>query len=295
MPIELGGKPIVITGASSGIGAATAIACAAAGMPVAIGARRQERLNEVVDVIRKRGGRAIAQETDVTNPASCAALVDSAVREFGSLYAVYANAGYGDEVAVDAMSDERMRAIFETNYFGTLNTIRPALPHLRRNPGPHRGHVLICSSCLARMTIPYYGAYSATKAAQAHIGRAMMFELEPEGIHVSTVHPIGTKTELFDLIAVRSAQNGGAAQLIAHSPDRFMQTPEFVARKTLACLRRPRSEVWTGFSGGFVRFGMSVCSFAPWMSNLVLRGMVKRRLAEFRKAANKQATQSATH
>lgn len=292
MPIELGGKPIVITGASSGIGAATAIACAAAGMPVALGARRQDRLNEVVEVIRKRGGRAVAVETDVTNPASCAALIDAAVREFGSLYAVYANAGYGDEVAVDAMSDERMRAIFETNFFGTLNTIRPALPHLRRNPGPHRGHVLICSSCLARMAIPYYGAYSATKAAQAHIGRAMMFELEPEGIHVSTVHPIGTRTELFDLIAVRSAQNGGAAQIIAHTPDRFMQTPEYVANKTLACLRRPRAEVWTGFRGGFVRFGTAVCTFAPWMGDWVLRGMVKRRLAEARKATQHRAAAS---
>ena len=118
----------------------------------------------------------------------------------------------------------------------------------------------------------------------------MMFELEPEGIHVSTVHPIGTKTELFDLIAVRSAQNGGAAQLISHTPDRLMQTPEYVAKKTLACLRRPRAEVWTGFRGGFVRFGMAVCTFAPWTGDRVLRGMVKRRLAEARKAAEQRPT-----
>lgn len=280
MPIDLRGKPIAITGASSGIGAATAIVCAAAGMPVAVGARRKERLAEVVEVIRKRGGQALAVETDVTSPASCAAFIDAAAREFGSLYAVYANAGYGDEIAIDAMSDERMRAIFETNFFGTLNTIRPALAHFRRNPGPDRGHILICSSCLARMAIPYYGAYSATKSAQAHIGRAMKFELAPEGIHVSTVHPIGTKTELFDLIAVRSAQNGGAAELIQHTPDRFMQTPEYVAARTLACLRRPRSEVWTGFRGGFVRFGMAVCTFAPSMGDWVLRGMVKRRKSQ---------------
>lgn len=273
MPIDLAGKTIIITGASSGIGAATAIACAKAGMPVALGARRLDKLAQVVRQIESTGGKAIAVETDVVDPASCKRLVESALDRFGSVYAVYANAGYGEEMAMDVMSDERLRAIFETNFFGTMNLIRPGLDAIRRNPGPQRGHILICSSCLARMSIPYYGAYCATKAAQAHIGRAMKFELAPEGIFVSTVHPVGTKTELFDLIA---AKNGG--KLIQHSPDRFMQSPSFVAAKTLACLRRPHSEVWTGFTGKFVRFGMAVCTCLPGMGNLVLDSMVKRRL-----------------
>ncbi len=281
MSIDLAGKPIVITGASSGIGAATALACALADMPVVAAARRSDKLASLVDRIRSAGGQAIAVQTDVTDSRQCADLIERAVAEFGSLYSVFANAGYGEEVAIDAMSDASLRAMFETNFFGSLNVIRPSLPHMRRSPGPHRGHVLICSSCLARMAIPYYGAYSATKAAQAHIARAMQYELEPEGIHVSSVHPISTRTEFFETVGRASKQS----ELISHSPDMFMQSPETVARRVVACLRRPRPEVWTGLQGGFVRFGMSVCTMFPGMGNLVLRGMVKRRLKQSRTQA----------
>jgi NAD(P)-dependent dehydrogenase (short-subunit alcohol dehydrogenase family) len=274
MSIDLTGKPIVITGASSGIGAATALACARAGMPVAVGARRVDKLDRVVRSIQRAGGRAIAVPTDVSDPEQCAALIQETAARFGTVYGVFANAGYGEEIAVDVMSDQGLRAMFETNFFGSLNIVRPALSLMRQSPGPSRGHVLICSSCLARMTLPYYGAYSATKAAQAHIARAMKFELEPEGIHVSSIHPIGTRTEFFEQVE----KVAGKTQLISHSPDAFMQSPEFVARKVVACLRRPRAEVWTGLQGGFVRFGMSVCTMFPHMGNFVLRGMVKRRL-----------------
>lgn len=287
MAIDLTGKPIVITGASSGIGAATAAACARAGMPVAIAARRMDRLTQLADQVRAAGGRAIAVQTDVADARQSAELIDRAVAEFGSVYAVFANAGYGEEVAIDAMPDADLRAMFETNFFGSLNVIRPALTVMRRSPGPHRGHVLLCSSCLARMAIPYYGAYSATKAAQAHIARAMQFELEPEGIHVSSVHPITTRTEFFETVGRVSERS----DLINHSPDAFMQSPATVARRVVACLRRPRPEVWTGPKGDFVRFGMSVCTMFPRMGNLVLRGMVKRRL----KQARAQGTAPAPH
>lgn len=280
MAIDLRGKPIAITGASSGIGAATALACARAGMPVALGARRVAKLEELVRTIKAGGGRAIAVRTDVANPDEARALVDAAVQEFGSLYAVFANAGYADEIMVSDTSDQQLRDVFETNFFGTMNVVRPALEHIKRNPGNaghDRGHILICSSCLARLAIPYYGAYCATKAAQAHIGAAMRFELEPQGIHVSTVHPIGTKTEFFDQILARS----GRTILVNHAPDQFMQTPATVAKHVVSCLRRPRPEVWTGLKGAFVRFGMGVCTIAPRLSSLTMRGMVKRRIREY--------------
>lgn len=276
MPIDLAGKPIVITGASSGIGAATALACANAGMPVVLAARRADKLQALVDRIQAAGGRAVAIPTDVASPEQSALLIDQAMSAFGSIYGVFANAGYGEEIAMHAMSDASLRAMFETNFFGSLNVIRPALPHMRRSQGPNRGHVLICSSCLARMAIPFYGAYSATKAAQAHIARAMQFELEPEGIHVSSVHPIGTKTEFFEQVE----KNSDRSQLISHSPDALMQSPHVVARRVVACMRRPKPEVWTGPQGDFVRFGMTVCTMFPRMGNLVLRGMVKRRLKQ---------------
>ncbi|MCC6320911.1 MAG: SDR family NAD(P)-dependent oxidoreductase [Phycisphaerales bacterium] len=273
MGIALASKPIAITGASSGIGAATAIMCARAGMPVVLGARRVDKLDVVVERIEQMGGRAAAVAMDVTREDDCRRLVDETVRRFGSIYAVYANAGYGEERSMADTSDAELRAMFETNFFGTMNTIRPALARMLGNPGPDRGHILICSSCLAKLAVPYVGVYCATKAAQNHVGRAMRLELEPRGVHVSTVHPIGTRTEFFDTMAKRSGQE----KANEHTPDWFMQSADFVAARTVACLRRPRPEVWTGVRGWLVRTGMAIANTMPGVTDAAMRGMVRRR------------------
>lgn len=271
--IDLRGRPIAITGASSGIGAATAIACARAGMPVVIAARRADKLAGVADRIRAAGGKVLAVGCDVTDPAQCAAVVDRTVSEFGSIYSVFANAGYGEELALCETSDEAVRAMFETNFYGTLNVVRPAAA---RMIGAGGGHILICSSCLALMAIPFYSIYCATKAAQHLVGRAMAIELGPKGVHVSTVHPVGTKTEFFDTAAARSP---GRTALTSHSADRFMQSADFVAGRIVKCLRRPRPEVWTGWTGMGVRLGMSICNAFPGIEGMVLRRMVRTRTA----------------
>jgi short-subunit dehydrogenase len=276
MPIDLTGKPIAITGASSGIGAATALACAKAGMPVALGARRADKLETLVRQIESAGGRAFAMTMDVTRPEQCEQLVEQTVSRFGSIYAVYANAGYGEERAVGETTDADLRAMFETNFFGSMNVIRPALARMLAvpGPGPERGHILFCSSCLAKMTVPFVGVYCATKAAQNHVGRAMRLELRPKGVEVSTVHPIGTRTEFFDQMAARS----GGSKLTEHSPSWFMQTADFVARCTVACLRRPRAEVWPGVRGRLVRTGMALGNMMPNIADAAMRGMVNRRM-----------------
>ena len=282
--IDLQSKTIAITGASSGIGAATAIACARAGMNVAIGARRTDKLETVAELCREAGARAgkpiktLVRELDVTKPQQCEEFVRAAHGELGGLYSVYANAGYGIECPVYETTDAAMRDIFEVNFYGTLNVIRPAIDLMLAGNAPAsgpRGHVLICSSCVAKMTLPHYGAYSATKAAQCHIGRAMRLEMEPLGVQVSTVHPIGTSTEFFGQVKVKS----GTDELAQHTPSWFMQTPEFVADKTVACLRRPRPEVWTGVLGLVTRLGMSVNTLLPFMADLTTRGMARRKHA----------------
>jgi len=236
--INLAGRPIAITGASSGIGLATALACAAAGMPVALGARRLDRLEAAASLIRSRGGLAVVVETDVTNPNDCRALVARTIAEFGSVYSVFANAGFGLELPIHKTSDAEMRAIFETNFFGTLNTIHPAVDHML---AAGTGHVLICSSCLAKLSIPRFGAYCATKAAQDHIGRAMRVELKESGIHVSTVHPVLTSTEFSE-----KRRGGGPESAPAlRPPQALIQPPERVADAIVRCLRRPWGEVWT--------------------------------------------------
>lgn len=267
-PIDLTGKSICITGASAGIGRATALQCARTGMPVLVAARREDRLKDVVEQIRSAGGRAEWITVDVADPESNERMIERAIDAFGSLYAVFANAGFGVERAMHEMTDEELRQIFEVNFFGSMHTIRPALPHLLQR---REGHVLLCSSCVAKFALPYYGAYSATKAAQNHIGRAMRLELEPLGVHVSTVHPVGTKTEFFDVTKQRSE----VARLVEHSSERFMQTPDRVAKAVMKCLRKPRPEVWTS---RFVQYGMAMSMAMPRVADASVRWMVNRRL-----------------
>lgn len=265
--IELAGLPIAITGASSGIGRATALACARAGMLVVAGARREDRLASLVEEIRGLGGRAAAVRCDVTNPQDCSALVERTVREFGSVYAVFANAGYGIDRPVHETSAEEMREIFETNVFGTANLIRPAVPHMLR---AGRGHALICSSCLSKLSVPFHGAYSATKAAQEHLGRALRAELAGTGVRVSTVHPVGTLTE-FSEISRRHAHPGGPTP--PRTPAAFTQPAETVARAVVQCLRRPRAEVWTSWSA---RTAFAMAAVLPWVAERVLARMASR-------------------
>jgi len=263
--IDLTGKPICITGASAGIGAATAMACARAGMPVLLAARREDRLRQVAGRLRDAGARAEIFVVDVADAESCRRMIHAAEDAFGPLYSVFANAGYGVERAIHEMTDEELHAIFEVNFFGSLHAIMPAIPGMIER---RCGHILFCSSCLAVFPLPYYGAYSATKASQHHVGRAMRLELAPYGVHVSTVHPIGTKTEYFDVVKQRTGQ----PSLMEHTPDRFMQSPERVARAVVKCLRKPRAEMWTN---AFVRFGMTASALAPRLADLGVRKMVR--------------------
>lgn len=273
MTIDLRGKPIVITGASSGIGAAAAIACATAGMPVMLAARREDRLHAVADRVRKLGVEADLFALDVDDEPRSRELIDRAWKRFGRVYAVFANAGYGEEAPLThAMPDRAVRASIETNFFGSLNVIRPAIERLLAeswSPGsPPRGHMLMCSSCLAKLGTPCYAAYSASKAMQDHFCRAMRIELWDKGVRVSSVHPIGTRTEFFDKVADR----GG--KLTVKTPDRFMQPPERVADAIVRCLRRPRGEVWTSQP---VRVGLALSGLAPGLTDrLLLRAYRKR-------------------
>lgn len=271
MPISLTGKPIAITGASSGIGRVTALACARAGMPVVVSARRTHLLEKLVEEIRAAGGRAVAVEVDVRDPGDCVRLIETTVKEFGSIYAVFANAGYGAEACIHEMTAEEMRDIWETNFFGTLNAIRPAIAEMMQQPrgehGAPRGHVLICTSCVARFTLPRLGAYTATKAAQAHIGTAMRGELRGHGLYVSTVHPIGTRTEFSDHLR----RKGVNLENAHHTPAMFVQPAEAVSSRIVDCLRRPRPEVWTGPKGWLTRFAASLFTLSPRLGDLVGR------------------------
>lgn len=267
MSIDLSGKPIVITGASSGIGREVALACARAGMPVVVGARRLERLESLVAEIRQAGGKAEARTCDVDKPEDSQTLVDACEQAFGSVYSVFANAGFGLEGGVLDLSDEQYHAIFKTNFFGTLALIRPGIAAMRKHG---RGHVIINSSCVSKMGIPNHSAYSASKAMQDHIGRALRIELEGTGIHVSTVHPIGVATEFSQTVEKMS----GGVRKAVRTPEKMKQRPEMIADLIVNSLRKPRGEIWTHTP---TRLGMALFTMFPGLGDWYLTRRQRRQ------------------
>lgn len=266
--IDLKDKPVVITGASSGIGRATAFACARAGMAVGLMARRAEKLDAVRERIERDGGRAIVVVGDVVDPEANAELIARTEEAFGDLYGSIANAGYGAEVECATMAIEDIRAMFEVNFYGSLHLTQAAIVGFRERGA---GHAMMVSSCLSKIGLPRYGAYSATKAAQDHFTRAMMHELRGTGVFVSSVHPVGTTTEFFDEAAKRSA--GGRLELAGRG-GLFMQPPERVAGAIVRCLRKPRGEVWTS---ALTRWGFGLGVMMPGVTDWVVGRMVGRR------------------
>jgi short-subunit dehydrogenase len=194
-------KVVAITGASAGIGRATALRLARDGAAVAICARRRDRLDAIAQDIERAGGRALAVAGDVTCASDLDAVVAQTVDRFGRLDVMLCNAGYGVYGAIDQIDPAKMRRMMDVNYFGTVLAARAALPVFRRQ---RAGHVIIVSSVAGRRGIPYMGAYAATKFAQVGLGESLRAELRGSGIHVTLVFPISTRTEFFDVMTGES-------------------------------------------------------------------------------------------
>ena len=268
MARDLSNKVIVITGASSGIGAATALASARAGMDVVVSARRVERLRQVADDIERIGGRALVVSCDVRRDDDVERLIDEPCQTFGRLDAVFTNAGYALIDRVLETPDEQARDLFETNYFGMIRCLKAAMPKLRQVPDGLK-HLLICSSSVSEVGIPFYGVYCATKAAQDSIAGALRAELAGEGIEVTSIHPVGTRTDLFATAAAHS--NRPAPEGVPNTPKSMVQSPEEVAEAIVKALKKPRPEVWPRPA---VRFGLAVLTAFPSIAARSMRSQV---------------------
>lgn len=281
MAIDLHNRVIVITGASSGIGAATAIACAREGMNVVVAARREDRLAQVAQQAQAFGGRVLPVTCDVANDDDVHRLIETTMAQFGRLDVLFANAGISFIAPILDTPDEQLRKLFEINFFGTLRCIHAAVPAIRqtyrdtaskpRKANSH-GHILICSSCVSEIGLPMYGAYCATKAAQDSIAQALRAELATEPIYVSSVHPVTTRTELIDQ-AYKTSPTPKKARRATHNV--FVQTPNQVAKSVVRCLQKPCPEVWPHL---FTRFGLAVCTAFPRIAEYVTNKLAKRMM-----------------
>jgi NAD(P)-dependent dehydrogenase (short-subunit alcohol dehydrogenase family) len=224
---------IAITGASAGIGRATALRFARDRASVAICARRVDRLEQVADEIRRAGGHHLSIPADVTRDIDMDRFVEQTVATFGRLDVMICNAGYGLYGEIDRITAEQMRAIMDVNYLGTFLAARAALPVFRRQQS---GHLIIVSSIVGQRGIPFMGPYSASKFAQVGLAECLRAELQGTPLHVSVVYPISTETEFFTEMTRKS---GFATR--AHGP---RQSPESVADAIAAAVRKPVPEVY---------------------------------------------------
>jgi short-subunit dehydrogenase len=231
--MDLRGRTAVITGASAGIGLACAEHLASAGVDVVMGARRTALLEAAVARIRSSGGRAEAVTCDVTNEQDVDRLVSRAREAFGRLDIMICNAGFGYYGTVEGTPPEIMHRMMDVNFMGTYYGTRAALPIFRQQQS---GHVIIVSSIAGQRGVAQMSGYSATKAAQIAFAESLRTEFAGTEIHISVVLPVSTETE-FRQAMVRD---------YGHTVEGLgpKQSADVVAQAILACIRRPRPEVY---------------------------------------------------
>lgn len=188
---RLQGRVALVTGASSGIGEATALALASEGAKLAIIARRLDRLERLADRIRENGGEALPIQTDVATETQVSAAVDRVVDEFGRLDMLLAIAGVGVAAPFQRTTTSEYRQMFDVNVFGLLYSIAAALPIMKAQ---RDGHVVILSSGTGRYIHPST-VYSASKHAATAIAESLRREVCTDGIRVTSVEPGAVSTE----------------------------------------------------------------------------------------------------
>ena len=193
MDMDLSGRAIAITGASSGIGEATALACAAAGASVALAARRADRIEALAKRIEDDGGRALAIPTDVGEEDQARAFVQRAHAELGRLDGLVNNAGVMLLGPIDGAPTEEWRRMIHANLFGVLYCTHAALPLMRAQGS---GDIVNVSSVAGRVARAGSGVYNLTKWGVNAFSEALRQECVGAGIRVTIVEPGAVATEL---------------------------------------------------------------------------------------------------
>lgn len=257
---SLDGQVVLVTGATSGIGAACARALAAAGARVVAGGRRDERLQRLADECGR--DRVLPVRMDVRSPADSRRFTDAAVSEFGRVDALIANAGIGAYGSILDHSDDVLATMIDTNVSGTIWPIRAAVPHMLdkngtgqpgdagsrrsvgRQAGQHDGYagdIVIVASVAGLRGGGHEAVYAATKFAQVGLAGALDRELAPRGIRVTSICPAATRTEF----AMGYGRTPDMPEL-----DGWLEADD-VADAVLTVLRQPRrmrTQLWSMWS-----------------------------------------------
>ncbi len=195
MSESIEGKVVVITGASSGLGEATARLLSAEGASVVLGARRVGRLESLADELAGRGGKALAVATDVTDRDQVKGLVNAAVRAYGRIDVMINNAGLMPQAPFERLKVNEWDRMIDVNIKGVLYGIAAALPHMQRQKA---GQIINVSSVAGHKVGPGFAVYAATKYAVRALSEGLRQEVKPYNIRTTVISPGAVATELPD-------------------------------------------------------------------------------------------------
>lgn len=198
MSNNIAGKVIVITGASSGLGAASARFLSAQGASVVLGARRQDRIQSLADELAGSGGKAIAMATDVTQYEQVKRLVDAAVHALGRIDVMINNAGLMPQAPLERLRIDEWDRMIDVNIKGVLYGIAAALPYMKQQKA---GHIINVSSVAGHKVGPGSAVYAATKHAVRALSEGLRQEVKPYNIRTTVISPGAVATELPNSVA----------------------------------------------------------------------------------------------
>ncbi|MDT7013746.1 SDR family oxidoreductase [Levilactobacillus namurensis] len=237
-------KVVVITGASSGIGAATAMLLASKGAKLALGARRESQLQQLVTKIKENGGEAIYRVTDVVNPADSQALVAAAKDAFGKVDVMFLNAGLMPSAEIAKLKTAEWDRTVDVNLKGVLNGIAAIMPTFKAQGG---GHVITTSSVAGLKPYPGVGVYGATKHAVRDLMEVLRMESAQANSHIrtATIYPAAIRTELLSTITDPEAEEAMQATY-----DHYQISPDRVANVVAFAIDQPEDTNVSEFTVG---------------------------------------------
>ena len=197
MSNNIKGKVVVITGASSGLGAATARHLSGQGATVVLGARRAERLQELANELTKRGGKVFTVTTDVTHLDEVKHLVETAAQKFGRIDVMLNNAGLMPQSRLESLKVDEWNRTIDVNFKGVLYGIAAALPHMEQQKF---GHMIFVSSVAGHRVGPGFAVYAATKFAVRAIAEGLRQEVKAYNIRTTVISPGAVATELLQTV-----------------------------------------------------------------------------------------------
>lgn len=240
-------RTAIITGASQGIGRATALKFASHGYDLVLAARQPDRLDQIADEIRAMGRTVLAVSTDVRDAKQVEHLIQQAVANFGIIDVLINNAGIFALGPVEAFSLEDWQQIIDTNLWGYIHTIHALLPHFLSQ---NKGIIVNISSIGGIEPIPYQVPYTVSKYAVTGLTQSLRAELSPKGIHVCGIYPNFIRSRIIERTIFRDKDKQGAdnrynlVNRAIHSP--ILEKPEDVAKAIWNAVEHQRSDILVG-------------------------------------------------